>query len=339
MNDNTWICPQCQKENPSKSEFCGACGAPKETQKETPIVEKLTGCTCPSCGKENDAFAVFCSGCGAKMQKEAPSKKACRKCRLIYPTEDSFCKKCGAPLKPYVPKAKGEKKAKNATPIAFYDKIITLVMAVLMIVCAFLPCFCYETYGIIFTESYTARFNTFEMIQLRFDALAEEANEDLLDKSQTYKNYYYSENNKNRMERISVKLRTRYQMQLTKDGADSMITVGNVCIAYLCFVVLFLAYALFKFFYKKEKGIAVIILNVAMLLVTLVLLFVVFMKGMDDLYFHWERRGIYNVLMIVMIVSTFLVPLFRVGKGSLSGIQKLFSLIKKKCKKSEYTEY
>jgi ribosomal protein L40E len=60
--EDTWTCPNCNRENPADAEYCSGCGAKKG--EATPRSDLSGVRVCPKCGFVNEKGARFCGDCG-----------------------------------------------------------------------------------------------------------------------------------------------------------------------------------------------------------------------------------------------------------------------------------
>lgn len=91
VNQETWICPECNTENSKK--FCMECGCSKPEPVVEEILEKEEW-TCPDCGNVNEAKAKFCMECGTKKPEE-PKPWTCPDCGNLNEAKAKFCMECG----------------------------------------------------------------------------------------------------------------------------------------------------------------------------------------------------------------------------------------------------
>jgi ribosomal protein L40E len=87
---------------------------------------------------------------------------------------------------------------------------------------------------------------------------------------------------------------------------EELRTVANVLIVYFVYVALLLAFTVYHTLQKKSNGLVYKIISWLTLVVSPVLLLVVYMKGMDDLNMFWSRVGIYNGIMVAIIILCFI---------------------------------
>ena len=177
MNEELWICPNCQSENSHASSFCGECGTPKEKE-PAPAEQSATETTvCPVCGAQISEDAVFCGDCGARLEKEEPKQKVCRKCKLIFPAEKRFCLRCGEQL---IEKDSLLRKKSKKDWFSLTKQLVLLSVALLFLVFSFLPVFQWDLgENLDINEKIPVRFSAIDNVIIMFDAAIDDDTEDI----------------------------------------------------------------------------------------------------------------------------------------------------------------
>lgn len=85
---DSWVCPDCGKENDEKRKFCGGCGHPKPQKKEENWI-------CPYCQAQNSLEDLFCGECG--KEKPPAGSWVCASCQSLNGEGENFCGECGKP--------------------------------------------------------------------------------------------------------------------------------------------------------------------------------------------------------------------------------------------------
>lgn len=259
MNEEIWICPECQSENPADAAFCGECGTPKE---KVPVISDCT--LCPVCGAQNVPTAAFCGECGSQLKREEPKQKVCRKCKLIYPTEKRFCLQCGEVL---VEKETLFRKTRNKKDWLNIGKHFILpFIALLFLVFAFLPIYQFDFGKTLDIDTkIPIRYTAIDNIVMLFDAAKNESLEDLQDTRLFNKIEDLNEkienieddnltNSQKRIVAKVIKLTNRLLLQ-SEDEKISAYYIINAIISllYISFAILFFVFS-FLHFIRKIKG-------------------------------------------------------------------------------------
>ncbi len=262
MNDEKWICPNCQSENSTASSFCGECGTPK-AKESTPVESSVEETTvCPVCGTQISVDAVFCSDCGTHLEKEEPKQKVCRKCKLIFSAEKRFCLRCGEAL---IEKDNLFKKKTQKDWFSIVKQLVLPLVALLFLVFSFLPIFQWDLADQLNADDkIPIRFSVIDNIAIMFDVAIDDSAEDIQD-SRLYETLEDimeeiedreidptdEDENLSRSDKRLLAKFIKISMRLTLQSEASKLTAKYVVSAvvsflYICFAISFFVFALLE---------------------------------------------------------------------------------------------
>ncbi|MBR2612116.1 MAG: zinc ribbon domain-containing protein [Clostridia bacterium] len=260
MNEEIWICPNCQSENSPASSFCGACGAPKEKEPapaEQPVAQTTV---CPVCGVHISEDADFCGECGARLKKEEPKQKVCRKCKLIFPAEKRFCLRCGEAL---IEKDSLLRKKSKKDWFSITKQLVLPLIALLFLVFSFLPVFQWDLgESLDVNEKIPVRFSAMDNVIVMFDAAMDDTAEDIQN-SRLYEKFEdimeeikdreidptdedlrLSRSDKRLLEQFTkISMRLTLRSETTKLTAKYVVS-AVVSVLYICFAIVLFIFAL-----------------------------------------------------------------------------------------------